>query len=90
VQEASSSTSELRDSGKGPALSPEGVQALKTVQEDVIRMLAEGKIETGRYNQGILDGLAEKHVKENAQNVRNRQCMTTYSAQIQRSVLLLF
>jgi kinetochore protein Mis13/DSN1 len=72
-----------------PALSPEGVQALKTVQEDVIRMLAEGKIEMGRYNQGILDELAEKHAKENAHNVRNQQRMTTYSAQIQRSVLLL-
>jgi len=68
----------------GPALSEKAKKALKGTQEDVIRMLAQRKIDTGVF--GGPGESKETVLKENAQNVRNRECHARFTAQIERYV----
>lgn len=86
MPEASSSKRKSKNSDKIPRLSAEGVQLLKAAQEDVMKMLADKKIDTGVFSRGVLDGLEEKKIQENEQNVKNRQWEVTYSAHIKRFV----
>ncbi|KAH9924106.1 Mis12-Mtw1 protein family-domain-containing protein [Amylocystis lapponica] len=72
TSQASSSKRQTKKSGKDPPpLSQEEAQVLKHVEEGVIRMLAEKKIDTNVYGAG---NSAEAPVpkKENEQNVKNR------------------
>jgi len=64
------------------------MEVLKIVQEDVIRLLAERKIDTSVFSASYDSN--EANIKENAQNVRNRQCQITYTAQIERFVFTFF
>ena len=50
AQEASSRRS-TKDPGKDPPLSQEDIQLLKGVGEDLVRMLAEKKIDTNVYSR---------------------------------------
>lgn len=68
-----------------PPLSAEDAQFLKTTQEDVVRMLAEQRIPLSCYG-GSLGEPPPKVVKENEQNVKNRQRDILFSAHIQRYV----
>jgi kinetochore protein Mis13/DSN1 len=73
-----------------PPLSAEGVLLLKKAQEDVIRMLAERKIDLSLYGSeasgsGSGNGMQEA-LKENDQNVTNRNWEVTYGDHIQRHV----
>src|ERR1700722_20429581 len=89
VSEASSSSKrKTKSAGKDPPLSEKAVEVLKIVQEDVIRLLAERKIDTSVFSASY-DSNDDK-IKENAQNVRNRQCQITYTAQIERFVFMFF
>jgi kinetochore protein Mis13/DSN1 len=83
--EASSSKRKAKNAGKDPPLSEKGAEVLKSAQDDVIRLLADRKIDTNVFNGS--DTSNDKKIKENAQNVRNRQCQITYTAQIERLVL---
>ena len=67
-----------------PVLSEKAKRVLRGVEDDVIRMLAERKIDTGVF--GGPGGSKETIFKENAQNVRNRQCHIRFTAQIERYV----
>lgn len=70
---------------------------MKGAQEDVIRLLAEKKINTNPHTPGnaskstdssdILGGLNGK-VKENEQNVRNRAREVKFGGDIERSVFI--
>jgi kinetochore protein Mis13/DSN1 len=66
-----------------PPLSEKAAQVLKSVQEDVIRMLAERKIDTNVF-AGPDEPPQKK--KENAQNVRNRECQARFTQEIERFV----
>jgi hypothetical protein len=81
-----SSSRHKKNSSNDRQLSTEAANALRTVQEGVIKMLAEEGIVTGHYNKGALKGLEKQHIEENPQNVRNKQCMVAYSAHIKRYV----
>ena len=73
-----------------PPLSDEAQEALKKMQDDFIRMLAEKRIdvnpqsnEGGRSPPSAPDGVK---LRENEQNVRNKKWEVTYSSHIQRCV----
>jgi len=73
-----------------PPLSAQGVLLLKKTQEDVIRMLAERKIDLSLYGpevsgSGNGNGVQET-LKENDQNVTNRNWEVTYGNHVQRRV----
>ncbi|KDR68567.1 hypothetical protein GALMADRAFT_146221 [Galerina marginata CBS 339.88] len=69
-----------------PPLSAQGVQLLKSVQEDVVRMLAEKRIDLSLYSpQASSSKTPAENLRENEQNVRNRQWEVTYSQHIQQS-----
>ncbi|KAL0953316.1 hypothetical protein HGRIS_004563 [Hohenbuehelia grisea] len=69
-----------------PLLSTKAASALKTVQDDLVRMLAERKLPIRLYySPAERDAEAEGKKKENEQNVKNRQWEQTYSGQIQRA-----
>ena len=81
-----SSKRRSKNPGKEPPLSEKALELLKVVEEDVVRLLAERKIDTSIFSGSF--GSNEKK-KENAQNVRNRQCQIEYTAQIERPVLFI-
>ncbi|KDQ52709.1 hypothetical protein JAAARDRAFT_162538 [Jaapia argillacea MUCL 33604] len=77
--EPSSSRRKSSNPGKDPPplppLSPDDAALLKELQDDVIRMLAEKRIDTNVFSVGgVLDGLdvPPKKMRENEQNVKNR------------------
>ena len=70
-------------SGKDPPLPEKYVQVLKEVEEEVIKMLAEKKIDTNVYSPA---GTAPQVVKENEQNVKNRAREVKFKADIARCV----
>lgn len=87
-QTSSSKRRESRNSGKDPPpLSHEGAQLLKRVEEGVIRMLAEKKIDTNVYSEAD-EGDAGRPKKENEQNVKNRAREIRFNAHIQRYVIV--
>jgi len=80
-------SSSSASSTKLPPLSAESVQILKAIQEDVVRKLAEKRIDLSFYSSesSILSG----ELRENEQNVRNRLCEVTYSNHIKQYVWFL-
>ncbi|KAI0080987.1 hypothetical protein K474DRAFT_50513 [Panus rudis PR-1116 ss-1] len=85
-QHAPASTSRRAPSaGKDPPLTQEEVQLLKGVQEDVIRMLAEKKVDTNVFTQ---PGQArpQEDLKENEQNVKNREREKRFNDLIHKAV----
>ncbi|THH17899.1 hypothetical protein EW146_g3002 [Bondarzewia mesenterica] len=82
--EASSSKHRPKRSGKDPPPLPEGGQAvLKSVMEDVIKMLAERQVETNAYSPKSSETGGGKKV-ENEQNAKNRAREVTFMAELAR------
>lgn len=80
---SSSSRRNVASAGKDPPLSPEDIQLLKSVQEEVIRMLAEKKIDTNVSGKFASVPPPER-TRTNEQNVRNRARETKFNEHIQR------
>lgn len=87
--DASSSSSRSKSTQPGkdppPPLSEESTQILRRVEESVIRMLAEKKIDTNVFRtDGELRPAPHRPMKENEQNVKNRERERKFNALIQR------
>jgi kinetochore protein Mis13/DSN1 len=80
---ASSSQVNGKDPGKDPPLSSANMMLLKGVEESVVRMLAEKKIDTNVYSPPG-DGEGSSALKENEGNVRNRAREARFNAHIQK------
>ena len=81
---ASSVNASGKDSGKDPPpLSSADMMLLKGVEESVVRMLAEKKIDTNVYSPPE-DAEASRQLKENEANVRNRARELKFNAHIQK------
>ena len=76
----------MTSAGKDPPLSQEDLQILKSVQEEVIKMLAEKKIDTNVSGKSGSVPPPER-TRENEQNVRNRARETKFNEHIQRCVI---
>ncbi|KAF8910480.1 Mis12-Mtw1 protein family-domain-containing protein [Gymnopilus junonius] len=69
-----------------PPLSAEGAQVLKSVQEDLVRMLAEKRIDFSLYSSEASSSKRPgEELRANEQNVRNRQLEVAYTQHIQQS-----
>lgn len=82
----SSSTSRQSSNNHGkdpPALSADDMQLLKGVGEDVIKMLAENKIDTNVFSSPD-DSEAPVQLKQNEQNVKNKAREVRFNAHIQK------
>ena len=86
----SSSKERSTNSGKDPPpLSSAQADILKRTEETLIRMLAEKKVDTNVYGgAGSQNGDAQRPLKENEQNVKNRAREARFNAHIQRCALL--
>lgn len=71
-----------------PPLSAEAVKVLKSVQDDIVKMLTEKRIDLSLYSPeaGSSSKTKPEDLLQNEQNVRNRQWEITYSDYIKRSV----
>lgn len=78
-----SSRRSAKDPGKDPPLSDEDAKLIKEVGEDLVRMLAEKKIDTNVYSPPGGDD-TPRQLKENEQNVRNRAREVKFNAHIQK------
>ena len=78
----SSSGKDSKHAGKDPPLSKEDAQLLKGVQDDVIRMLAEKKIDTNVFSPP--EEAASRVLKPNEQNIKNRAREKRFNAHIQK------
>ena len=68
-----------------PPLSAEGTRALKAIQDDIVRMLAEKRIDVNTYSSGASSSKkSQEDLQENEQNLRNRQWEVTYTQHIQQ------
>lgn len=84
---SNSTTSSPKDPPQAlPPLSAQGIQLLKSVQDDVVRMLAERKIDLSLYPPEASGSVVTEPQKENEQNVTNRGWEVTYGTHIQRCV----
>ena len=81
TSQAAASTSK---SNTLPRLSAKSSRALKAAQEEVIRMLAERKIDISVSSHSGSRKTPSEELRENEQNVRNRQWQLKYSSQIQQ------
>ena len=82
--QGASSRPNAKDPGKDPPPLPdEHTQLLKGIGEDLVRMLAESKIDTNVYSPPT-DESEPKQLKPNPQNVRNKEREVKFNAQIQR------
>lgn len=61
----------------------EAVKLLKLAQEDVVRKLAEKKIELNVYSSSSINEV-QGDLRENEQNVRNRKWEVSYTNEIQK------
>ena len=76
-----------KDAGKDPPpLSSADMLLLKGVEENVVRMLAEKRVDTNVYSPPD-DGETSMILKENEGNVRNRAREARFNAHIQKSVI---
>ena len=76
-----------KDAGKDPPpLSSADMMLLKGVEENVVRMLAEKRVDTNVYSPPD-DGETSMILKENEGNVRNRAREARFNAHIQKSVI---
>ncbi|KAF9459958.1 Mis12-Mtw1 protein family-domain-containing protein [Collybia nuda] len=66
-----------------PPLSAQGSQLLKSVQEDVVKMLAERRIDLSMHPPEASSSTATEPQKENEQNITNRGWEVTYGNHIQ-------
>ena len=81
---SSSSNAKGKDSGKDPPpLSSADMMLLKGVEESVLRMLAERKIDTNVYSPPD-DAETSRQLKENEENIRNRAREQKFNAHIQK------
>ena len=71
-------------------MSAEGVQALKAAQEDIVRGLAERKVDMSMYSSEGRKEPQQGELRENEQNVRNRMWEVTYTGHIQQYVCSFF
>jgi len=83
---AAASSSSSSSTSKLPPLSAEGVQALKASQEDIVRGLAERKVDMSMYSSEGRKEPQQGELRENEQNVRNRMWEVTYTSHIQQYV----
>ncbi|GJE89926.1 Mis12-Mtw1 protein family-domain-containing protein [Phanerochaete sordida] len=84
TQAASTSKQGSKDAGKDPPPLSEGdLQLLRGVGEDLVRMLAERKIDTNVYSEAGEED-EPRQLKPNEQNVRNREREVKFNAHIQR------
>lgn len=79
----SSSRSKGRSAGKDPPLSPDDLQVLKDVKEDVIRLLAEKKLDTNVFSPTAA-AKPPQVLRENEQNVRNKEREVKFNENIQK------
>ncbi|KAF8632735.1 hypothetical protein AX15_001706 [Amanita polypyramis BW_CC] len=68
-----------------PPLSAKAQEALKAVQEDMIRMLAERRIDLSLYGDDVSELPQAGSLKPNEQNVTNRVLEVRYAEQIKRA-----
>ncbi|TBU55459.1 Mis12-Mtw1 protein family-domain-containing protein [Dichomitus squalens] len=85
--QASTSRRTSTNSGKDPPpLSTAQAGVLKRTQENLMRMLAEKKVDTNVYGgAGSQNGDAQRPLRENEQNIKNRAREARFNAHIQRS-----
>lgn len=83
---SSSSRRNVASAGKDPPLSADDVQLLKSVQEEVIRMLAEKRVDTNVSGEPGSVPPPER-TRENEQNVKNRAREKKFNDHIQRFVI---
>ena len=83
---SSSSRRNVASAGKDPPLLADELQLLKSMQEEVIRMLAEKKINTNVSGEPGSVPPPER-TRENEQNVRNRAREKKFNDHIQRFVI---
>lgn len=69
-----------------PPLPPGGEDTLRKVEEDVIRMLAEGRIDTNVFTPPGETSKRE-NVRENMQNVKNKAREKLFTEQIEECVV---
>lgn len=69
-----------------PPLPPGGEQLLREVEEELIRQIAEKRIDTSGYGGPSSEGTSTWALKENEQNVRNRAREKLFSEQIEEYV----
>jgi len=70
-----------------PPLTDEALQLLKLAQDDVVRKLAEKKIDLSFYSSDPSSQPLQGDLRENEQNVRNRMWEVSYTNDIQKYVL---
>jgi len=70
-----------------PPLTDEALQLLKLAQDDVVRSLAEKKIDLSNYSSHPSSQPPQGDLRENEQNVRNRMWEVSYTNDIQKYVL---
>ncbi|KAF8972269.1 hypothetical protein BDZ97DRAFT_1752852 [Flammula alnicola] len=64
----------------------QGAQLLKSLQDDLIRMLAEKRVDLSLYSsEASSSKQPQEDLRENEQNVRNRQWEVTYTQHIQQA-----
>ncbi|KAF9475965.1 hypothetical protein BDN70DRAFT_883059 [Pholiota conissans] len=69
-----------------PPLSAQGAQIMKILQDDLVRMLAEKRIDLSFHSpEASTSKQPQENLRENEQNVRNRQWEITYSRHIQQA-----
>ena len=79
---AQSTSGKESKAGKDPPLSKDDVSLLKGVQDEVIRMLAEKKIDTNVFSPP--EEVAPRSLKPNEQNIKNRAREEKFNAHIQK------
>ncbi|KAI9000465.1 Mis12-Mtw1 protein family-domain-containing protein [Trametes punicea] len=89
TSQASSSRRKSTNSGKDPPspppLSPAQAEILRRTQENLIRLLAERKVDTNVYGGAGSQSGDGRPLRENEQNVKNRAREARFNAHIQQS-----
>lgn len=68
-----------------PPLSAQGTEALKSLQDDLVRMLAEKRVDLSQQSPDPGSSQAPREdLRENEQNVRNRHLEIAYSQHVQQ------
>ena len=79
---ASSSTSSTKRTDPSlPALPATDASLLKEIQEEIIRQLADGKVDTSVYSPE--NNIDRSNLRENEQNVKNRAREKLFTEQIE-------
>jgi Mis12-Mtw1 protein family len=72
-----------------PVIEPDMKLRLKNIQDDVIRMLAEGQVDTNPSSENKAEGKASGHkvLMPNPTNVKNQERLSRWGANIERCVI---